>query len=100
MVACSARCFSHTLGITLLFYVFVCSCPLLVSLSISLFFFLAKVGLAFPVLRARYGADAVFAGFAGVCALAWAFVHAFVPETKGKTLEDLGAEVTQETTSK
>jgi hypothetical protein len=53
--------------------------------------------LAFPVLRARYGAEAVFAGFAGVCALAWAFVHAFVPETKGKALEDLGADAAQET---
>jgi len=54
-----------------------------------------KVGLAFPVLRDKFGAEAVFVGFAGVCALAWAFVHAFVPETKGKALEDLDIAVNE-----
>ena len=53
------------------------------------------MGLAFPVLRDKFGAEAVFAGFAGVCALAWMFVHAFVPETKGQALEDLGVAVNE-----
>jgi len=47
------------------------------------------------VLRDKFGAEAVFAGFAGVCALAWMFVHAFVPETKGQALEDLGVAVNE-----
>lgn len=47
------------------------------------------VGLAFPVLRHKFGTRAVFAGFGVTCAVAWLFINRFVPETKGLALEDL-----------
>jgi hypothetical protein len=47
------------------------------------------VGLLFPVLRHRFGPTKVFAGFAGVCAVTWAGAARFVPETKGRALEDM-----------
>jgi len=55
----------------------------------SQFLFNTVVGLAFPVLRQRFGSAPVFAGFGGVCVLAWFFTERFVPETKGRALEDL-----------
>jgi hypothetical protein len=50
---------------------------------------LLQVGLVFPVLRHRFGTARVLAGFALVCAAAATFVQKFVPETKGRSLEDL-----------
>lgn len=62
----------------------------------SQFFFNTLVGFGFPILRHRFGTQAVFAGFAGVCALAWLFISRFVPETKSESLESLGQQLTQE----
>ena len=55
----------------------------------SQFAFNTAVGLLFPILRHRFGTQAVFAGFGVACGLAWLFVNRFVPETKGVALEEL-----------
>ena len=56
------------------------------------FVFNTLVSLLFPVLRERLGSQTVFFGFSAICALATLFVTAFVPETKGVSLEELAAE--------
>lgn len=43
----------------------------------------------FPWFAARFGMHAVFLGFAGVCLVATAFFWRYVPETKGKSLEEI-----------
>mmetsp|Transcript_63411 Transcript_63411/g.143030 ORF Transcript_63411/g.143030 Transcript_63411/m.143030 type:complete len:416 (+) Transcript_63411:818-2065(+) len=57
----------------------------------SQFFFNTMVGLAFPVLRHRFGSSAAFAVFGAVCLVAWAFCDRFVPETSGLALEELSS---------
>src|SRR5205807_2630873 len=51
---------------------------------------------AFPIMRDffenHYGTAAgAFWVFAGVCVVAWLFSYKLVPETKGRTLEEIGA---------
>ncbi|MCX6877387.1 MAG: sugar porter family MFS transporter [Verrucomicrobia bacterium] len=44
---------------------------------------------AFPSMLARFGAAGVFWIFAGLCAVGYLLMHAKLPETKGKTLEEI-----------
>ena len=68
------------------------ACSLGVSLSTaSQWSFNALIAATFPALRLRFGARNVLNGFALVSLLSWAFTYYFVPETKGKALEDIGA---------
>ena len=63
-----------------------------VSLSTaSQWSFNALIAATFPALRLRFGARNVLNGFAMISLLSWAFTYYFVPETKGKALEDIGA---------
>lgn len=47
------------------------------------------VGLLFPIMTASMSDSAVFAIFGVICILGVFFVHFFVPETKGRTLEEI-----------
>ena len=47
------------------------------------------VGLLFPIMTASMPQDAVFAIFGIVCVLGALFVHFFVPETRGRSLEEI-----------
>lgn len=47
------------------------------------------VALTFPDLIHRFGVGMVFSLFAGLSLLALLFVYRFIPETKGKTLEEI-----------
>jgi len=49
------------------------------------------VGLLFPVMLAHLGMGLTFLVFAGMGALSFGFVHRFVPETNGRTLEEIQA---------
>lgn len=51
----------------------------------------AAVSLALPTLQAAAGPAATYAGFALVAAASAAVIAATVPETKGKTLEEIEA---------
>ncbi len=44
---------------------------------------------SFPILKARVGLPATFAIHAAICLLYWFFVRTRVPETKGKSLEEI-----------
>ena len=48
----------------------------------------------FPLLNARLGPAGTFGLYAGICVAGFAFIAARLPETKGKTLEQLEAELT------
>lgn len=45
--------------------------------------------LTFPLIVAAAGKSGVFAIYAGLTIAAWIFVYIFVPETKGRQLEDI-----------
>ena len=47
------------------------------------------VGLLFPIMSALMSQDAVFAIFGVICILGVIFIRARVPETRGRTLEDI-----------
>jgi sugar porter (SP) family MFS transporter len=47
------------------------------------------VGLLFPIMTAMMSQDAVFAIFGAICILGVIFVRTRVPETRGRTLEDI-----------
>jgi MFS family permease len=49
------------------------------------------VALTFPVLLANLGGAGSFWLFAALGIVAWFFVYFWVPETKGKTLEEIEA---------
>ena len=49
----------------------------------------ACVGSAFPVILAEFGLSAAFFVFVFALMIAFAFVHFCVPETKGKSLEEI-----------
>lgn len=59
-------------------------CGLWVANSLISFFF--------PILAEGVGSVAVFVGFAGLNLLVWLFVFRAIPETKGRTLEELEAD--------
>jgi sugar porter (SP) family MFS transporter len=47
------------------------------------------VGLLFPIMTALMSQDAVFAIFGAICILGVVFIRTRVPETRGRTLEDI-----------
>ena len=47
----------------------------------------------FPILDRKLGTSTVFFIYGGVCLLGWVFARLFVPETKGRTLEEIEAGV-------
>jgi sugar porter (SP) family MFS transporter len=49
----------------------------------------------FPLLNRLEGTAGVFVTYGVICLVGFVFVAAFVPETKGRTLEQIGADVTQ-----
>jgi hypothetical protein len=52
-----------------------------------------SVGLGFLPVAKAIGESATFWLFAGVCVFALAFTNRYVPETKGRTFEEIDAEV-------
>jgi sugar porter (SP) family MFS transporter len=51
------------------------------------------VSLTFPILLASVGVGPLFLGFSVLCAAAFFFVRAFVVETKGRSLEEIEADL-------
>jgi len=49
----------------------------------------------FPLLMKLEGTAGIFLTYGVICLIGFVFVAAFVPETKGRTLEQIGADVTQ-----
>jgi sugar porter (SP) family MFS transporter len=47
----------------------------------------------FPFINRELGSSGTFLGYGGICMLGAIFVFAFVPETKGRTLEEIEAKV-------
>jgi SP family xylose:H+ symportor-like MFS transporter len=47
----------------------------------------------FPVINRALGSSGTFLGYGAICMLGAAFIFAFVPETKGRTLEEIEARV-------
>jgi MFS transporter, SP family, arabinose:H+ symporter len=45
--------------------------------------------LTFPIIQSHFGSAAPFAVYAGICVAIVLFVWIFIPETKGKSLEDI-----------
>lgn len=54
------------------------------------------VTFSFPILNQRLGAAGTFWTYALICFVGFAFIWRFVPETKGKTLEEIEAELTRQ----
>jgi sugar porter (SP) family MFS transporter len=50
---------------------------------------------SFPVLNQLEGTAGIFLTYGVICLLGFVFVAAFVPETKGRSLEQIGADVTK-----
>jgi sugar porter (SP) family MFS transporter len=61
--------------------------------SAANWFFNFVVGLCFLPVASAIGMGQAFWGFAAVCALAFAFASRYVPETKGRTFSEIGAEL-------
>ena len=55
------------------------------------------VSQTFPVMLDAWGAGPVFLGYAGIGVLAFLFVKALVPETKGRSLEEIEAALQRKT---
>jgi len=49
--------------------------------------------LTFPILERNIGTGNTFWIYAGICAAGFAFIRLVVPETKGKTLEQIESEL-------
>lgn len=47
----------------------------------------------FPLINRALGSSGTFLGYGGICMLGAVFIFAFVPETKGRTLEEIEARV-------
>ncbi|MDE5054379.1 sugar porter family MFS transporter [Niallia taxi] len=62
--------------------------------STSLWLANIVVSLSFPVLLSSLGSSILFLLYAAIGILAFLFVYKFVPETKGKTLEEIEEEIT------
>lgn len=52
-------------------------------------FFNFVLGVTWPSLRAAFTTQGAFAWYAGWCVIGWWLILLFMPETKGKTLEEL-----------
>jgi predicted MFS family arabinose efflux permease len=50
----------------------------------------AVVSLSFPVLQSQFGTEKLLWFFAAMCGVTWAFTLRFVPETKGRSLVEIG----------
>ncbi|TWW13343.1 MFS transporter [Dellaglioa algida] len=57
------------------------------------------VGLLFPIMTASMPQDAVFAIFGVICLLGVLFIRFFVPETRGRSLEEIEEEGTKKTSN-
>jgi SP family sugar:H+ symporter-like MFS transporter len=55
------------------------------------------VSQSFPIMLDSWGAGPVFLGYAGMGVLAFLFVKALVPETKGRSLEEIEADLLRKT---
>lgn len=66
--------------------------------STSLWLANIVVSLSFPVLLSSLGASVLFLIYATIGVAAFLFVLKFVPETKGKTLEEIEEEITSKRT--
>ena len=47
----------------------------------------------FPMIEERFGLSSVFGGYAVICCVIWVFVWKLIPETKGKSLEEIELEL-------
>lgn len=66
------------------------------AMSIATFFLWVAsfvLTLTFPILEQHVGESYTFWLYAGICLLGWLFIFRFVPETKGKSLEELEEEL-------
>lgn len=52
---------------------------------------MVQVSLVLPTVQDNFGAGATYLGFAVIGVAAVATIYAIVPETKGKTLEEIEA---------
>ena len=57
------------------------------------------VSQTFPVLLSSVGPGVTFLGYAVIAVLALLFVRSFVTETKGRSLEDIEADLQQRSTA-
>jgi SP family sugar:H+ symporter-like MFS transporter len=57
------------------------------------------VSQSFPIMLDSWGAGPVFLGYAGIGVLAFLFVKSLVPETKGRSLEEIEADLQRKTGS-
>ena len=55
------------------------------------------VAQSFPIMLDSWGAGPVFLGYAGIGVIAFLFVKALVPETKGRSLEEIEADLQRKT---
>jgi Sugar (and other) transporter len=55
------------------------------------------VSQTFPIMLDGWGPGAVFLGYAAIGVLAFVFVKALVPETKGRSLEEIEAGLQRKT---
>jgi hypothetical protein len=55
-----------------------------------------QVSLALPTVQQAWGPGYTYLGFAGITVLALATIYTIVPETKGKTLEEIETMFSQE----
>ncbi len=68
------------------------------AMSVATFFLWVAsfvLTLTFPILQKNVGESFTFWLYAGICLLGWVFVWRFVPETKGRSLEELEEELTR-----
>jgi SP family sugar porter-like MFS transporter len=67
-----------------------------ISISVS-FLWIACFILTytFPILNDKLGASYTFWIYAAICCLGFTFIKFFLPETKGKTLEEIEVELTK-----
>ncbi len=68
------------------------------AMSIATFFLWVAsfvLTLTFPILEEHVGESYTFWLYAAICLLGWLFIFRYVPETKGKSLEELEEELIQ-----
>ncbi len=66
------------------------------AMSVATFFLWVAsfiLTLTFPILQENIGESYTFWLYAGICLLGWLFIIRYVPETKGKSLEELEEEL-------
>lgn len=69
---------------------------LAISIAVSVLWIACfAVTYTFPILNARLGASGTFWCYGAICFLGLLFIARFVPETKGRTLEDIEESLTR-----